>query len=254
MLLLSPCIILVFLSSGCATSAPARRKEPWIPPPRVDWKQIATTQVAPVENGFRILDDNGTQGRFPCAMSVSRLAPDGNDPSDPRATTLPATPHNEFLIWNNMFDNLPAISEAFPIVERNLGEYPTDPALIVSAARAFHAGLSLVYAVNQPREDQFEMLGVVHDTETGKPIAVLHALTTSRPRPQGQHASHDNVDAWEHEARALARTQFKKAAVDCLRELIARDVPQKVDAPEGWKPEGPIAPVVWPPRYFQFHP
>lgn len=241
-------VLVLFFTSGCATQS-ASRKQLWKAPPRIEWHQLTTQPVSPVENDYRILDDAQTQGRFPCAMSVSRMAVSESEVPGAPALILPATPHNEFLIWNNMFDNLPAISEAFPVVERNLGEYPADPALIVSTARAFHAGLCLIYAANQPEENRFEMMGVVHDTDSGRPIAVIHASTMSRPRSRHEKKVRNNVDAWEREARALTRAEFRKKAVLCLRELIARDVPRKVDAPEGWRHEFPVPPIVWPPIY-----
>ncbi|MCG3131332.1 MAG: hypothetical protein FLDDKLPJ_02122 [Phycisphaerae bacterium] len=240
-------LLITLALSGCASTP---RETPWVAPPRVAWDDLTPSPVPVVRDGYRILDEAPTHGRFPCAMSVSRMASEVLDADQDGPLVVPATPHNEFLIWNNLFDNLPAVSEAFPVVERNLGERPADAALVLSAARAFHAGVSMIYAVNAVAQDRYEMLGVLHDAATGQPIAVLHAEGERAPRPEDYETTYNNVDAWDYEARALARRKFKKLAVACLRDLIANDVPQKTKAPEGWVPDRPLAPVHWPPRYF----
>ncbi len=233
----------------CGCAAPESKK-PWVAPQRVAWSDVATEPVESVENGYRIVQSDATEGLFPCALAVSRIAAETPRTNAGGSLAAPSTPHNEFLIWNTSFDNLPAVSEAFPVVERDLGEYPVEPQLILSAARAFHAGLSLIYAVNQLAPEKYEMLGVLHDTKTGKPIAVFHTVNETIIRPKNAKKAHNNVDAWEYEARALARLQFKSLALACFRELIAHDVPQRQEPPEGWTPNRPLAPMHWPPRYY----
>jgi len=252
-------MMMTLCGSGCASSS--RMKGPWTPTPKVDWSDLAAQPVGGVQNGFLILEESPSSGRFPCSMSVSRMAAEipgeaggatrASDAAGAPALAVPATPHNEFLTWNTSFDNLPAISETFPVIERDLGEYAPEPGLLLSAANAFGAGLSLVYAVNAIAPTRYEILGVLHDTRTGLPIAVVHTVNESIERPQKHERAPNNTDAWEYEGRALARAQFKRLTVECIRDLIARDTPEKTAVPEGWTPDRPLAPAHWPPRPFQ---
>jgi hypothetical protein len=243
----------VSLTAACRAKASVR---PWTAKPTVPWDYVATQSFEPVQNGFHVLIPQPTRGLFPAAMAVSRVAfetPSGDlyGYNDPRIAESPrrlcADPRNEFLQWNRAFDSLMAVSEVFPIVERDLGGGPAEPAQILAAFRALHAKIGLIYGVNEITADKAEMFGVLYEVESGRGLAALHAQAESLI-PFVERVEGSEFDLWETDARAIVRTRFEKLLFACLRELIIHDEPERIDAPEGWTPAGPIMPVEWPPR------
>lgn len=240
-------VILLSIIPGCAPKA----EELWVQQPQVHWDDLAAAPVSAVDGRYVILEPGPSQGRFPCSVAVSRVSvQDEGDGS--RTRQVPVTPQNEFLIWNSAFDELWAVGEVFPVAQRALGGGQAEPRLIVSASRAFGATLSLIYGFNEVSPTRCELLGVLHESETARPIAIIHAAAESVPRPEDEKPAPNNVDAWEHEARALARSRFRELMIQCMLELIARDTPVRENVPEGWTPVYPTRPMEWPPR--DWHP
>lgn len=240
--------LLAIAVTGCASS---KEVDAWTPTPIAQWRHI-TVGVAPeVENGYRITIDDPIEGLFPASLGVTRVGLIAEEEDSrivrPRLVT---DPRNEFLQWNASLDDQMAVSEVFPIAERDLGGGEAEPEQILAAFRALHATLSMVYAVNELSEDRTEIIAVLHENSTGRRIAAMHAMATSIPLPE-DYDEKDPVDLWKYDSRALARAELEKHLRACMRELIARNVPTKVDVPAGWKPEGPLRPVEWPPRFYR---
>jgi hypothetical protein len=235
------------LFGGCCSE---KREEVWIAPPRVHWEHVSTDPVRAVDQGYRILLREPTSGMFPASIGVTRIAIEVTDERAQSTKPLLMTnPRNEFLQWNRAFDDLMAISEVFPIVNRDLGGHEADPPQIIAATRALHAKLGMVYAVNELSPTVVEMFGVIYDTKTARPIASIHAREESEPRPEVEPDEHP--DLWKTDARALVRQAFERRVHACLREMIERDERTTTKIPEGWTPAGPVRPVEWPPRHFR---
>ena len=236
---------LVFcLTVGCA----AKTVEFWTPSPQVCWEDLSTRPVEPVHDGYRIIKAEPTRGLFPASIGVTRVALQTNgEKTAARPKHLLRDPRNEFLRWNSAFDDQMAVSEVFPIDQRDLGGAAAEPEQIVAAWRGLHARIGFVYAVNQLSETGAEMIGALYDVASAEPIATVHAQAFSIIRPEEDHGP---ADLWETDSRALVRAEFARHVYECLRELISRDVPALVESPEGWTPPGPIRPVEWPPRGF----
>lgn len=240
--------------AGCA---PRERVHSWHPQPPVPWEYVSAQSLEPVRNGFRILIPQPTTALFPASIGVTRVAiepPTGdlfgfNDPLIARSVRrLYADPRNEFLQWNRAFDELMAISEVFPIKERDLGGGPAEPGQILAAFNALHAKLGLIYAVNEKTADQAEMFGVLYEAESGRQLAVIHAEAESLV-PFDERVEDSELNLWETDARAIVRQRFERLLFACLRTLIRHDQPELIEAPEGWKPAEPSRPVEWPPRF-----
>ena len=231
---------------GCAASQ--RTAQVWTPPSRVTWQEIGAASGASLQDGFQIVTSGPTRGIFPAAVGVTRIAVRDNQPagtsSDGR-TLLARDPRNEFLRWNSTFDNLMAISEVFPIDQRNLGGAPAEPVAVLAAVRAFDARLGLIYAFNEISEAEAEMFGVLYDAKLVQPIALLHARAASALTPEQRQSYRANL--WENDARALVRDKFEHNLRSCVRELVAADEPAEVIAPEGWAPVPAAIPPAWPP-------
>ena len=233
-----------------AAGAPPKKKteEIWSPPPKVLWSDLIDRDVEPLTNGYVMLDAQPSIGRFPTSVAVSSVAMEVSErASGARRSYLPPRPKNEFLMWNSAFDDQMAISEVFPIAQRDLGGGSADPEQVVAAFRALHAGLGFIYATNYNSKVQTEMIGVLYECATAEPIAIFHAQEDSIvPPPEEDDKS---IDLWKYDSRALVRQEFEHLVYDCLRELILTDRYERIDVPEGWTPENQIIPVEWPPKY-----
>lgn len=199
-----------------------------------------------------MLASNPTDGLFPANLAVTRVAAE-NLPEGSANRTEPillADPRNEFLQWNSTLDDQMAVSEVFPVAQRDLGGGDAEPGQILAAFRALHARLGLIYAVNDLSPNETEMFGMLYDTTNSTPVAAFHAQATSTTPPGEEKdcGRHDPFDVWEKDSRALVRAEFAKQLHASIRELILNDQPRMMDAPEGWKPEVSARSVAWPPR------
>ena len=235
------------LALGCA----GKQVDVWIPPPRVGWDDVSTHPVPPIADEYKILRNEPTKGLFPCNMAVSRVAVNVAEDDDMTLTRqLIREPRNEFLAWNSAFDDQMAVSEVFPITQRDLGGAPVDPRQIIAANRALSAKIALVYAMNELSETESEMIGALYSTEGVEPIAAVHARAKS-VEPLASERNYEPTDLWETDSKALVREKFERIVYACVRELIHRDEPAIIQAPSGWTPAGPIRPVEWPPRQYR---
>lgn len=234
---------LACLSGASCCSTPKKAPEPvWIPRPRVEWNRLVAQAPSAVNNEFKIVAE-GTSGLFPANLAVTRVAI--SEGEDAGAPMLFADPRNEFLQWNRTFDDQMAISEVFPIDQRDLGGGVAEPAQILAAFRGLHARLGLIYAVNEVSPTQAEMFGVFYDTHASRPVAFIHADAQSVPLTKEEQ---ETANPWETDSRALVRAKFEKFAYAAVHRLIVGDQRERTDPPEGWTPAGPIRPVEWPPR------
>lgn len=240
-------IVSVLLLTGCA----AKKSPPWIPPPRVHWQHLSTTPLTTVYDGYVILEERPSTGRFPAALAVTKInvTRDYNDDGSELAFIAPK-PKNEFLMWNSVFEKHMAVSEVFPIAHRNLGGGPANSDRITDAFRALDARIGLIYGTNRLDKDHTEMIGVLYDIPSAKPIASIHAQARSSYPSASDKGT--NVDLWATDSRARARERFQTNVCACMRELIARDTPHSMDVPSGGIPAGPVRTVSWPPHRVPF--
>jgi hypothetical protein len=185
---------------------------------------------------------------FPTDVAVTRVAKVSTDDGGETAE-LYADPRNEFLRWNSVFDDQMAVSEVFPVQQRDLAGAPAEPGQIIAASRGLDADMTLIYAVNELAANETEMFGVLYEVSTAKPLAAVHARASAPPCDADCPDAGDPYHAWATDSRVLVRDRFAELAHDCMRELILHDQPVSTPAPEGWKHEHPPYPAHWPPTY-----
>ena len=241
--MLLPAVLAVWVVTvGCATEQVTR----WTPSPRVQWGDISPGDIGTVDQGYRLLLSERTEGLFPASLGVTRFAFVPSDCIEPFGPKLVADPQNEFLQWNYAFDDQMAVSEVFPIAQQNLGGANASADQILRSVHALNGGLGLIYAVNELSETETEMLGVLYDATAAAPLASVHARAITIRREEGDEAE-DEGGMWETDSRALVRQKFQRQMHACVRDLILQDQPAPVESPDGWTPVGPIMPVEWPP-------
>lgn len=237
--------LLFVLTGGCCAPPKKNPESCWTPRPAVPWSRVVSESAPMPQEGFEIVASQPTVGLFPANMAVTRVAIAEGDEGAGEAT-LVADPRNEFLQWNRAFDDQMAISEVFPISQRDLGGGAADPSQILAAFRGLHARLGLIYAVNDKSPTESEMFGALYDTENGKPVVLIHAHALSVVTNDDPNKP---ADPWETDSRALVRKKFEKFAYQAIHTLIVSDQPSRSEPPAGWVPAGPIRPVEWPPRH-----
>jgi len=242
-------LAVVALGTGCASARKAQAPV-WTSRPVVGWNRVAPVPVPELSDEYRILVPQPTVGLFPANLAVTRVAVEEAESAVNGAdSTLFADPRNEFLQWNRAFDDQMALSEVFPINQRDLGGGEADPAQILAAFRGLDARLGLIYAVNELSPTESEMIGALYDTSASRPVAAFHAHAVSvQPAEEKQGDKTTKPDMWETDSRAIVRAKFEKLVYAALRNLIIHDQPSRTEPPAGWTPAGPIRPVEWPPR------
>lgn len=243
------CALFLLASIGCA---PRKKAEIEIPRPRVSWSHITPWAVPPLNNQYRVVVAQPTQGLFPANIAVTRVALRDVKPHPSSVATviepvILKDPRNEFLKWNTVFDDQMAVSEVFPIDQFALGGGEAIPEQVVASFRALHARLGLIYAVNELNDLETEMIGTLYDTVTAKPVAHFQTQAHSVLPPDGKEPK-PPIDLWTTDSKALARADFEHLVYECVRELILNDQPAAVEAPTGWQPVLPRFPVAWPPQ------
>ena len=220
--MLSTVLVASVVTVGCA----ADRSTKWTPPP-VRWSDISPGDIGTVEQGYRLLLSERTEGLFPVSLGVTRFAFVPTDGVVPFGPKLVADPQNEFLQWNYAFDDQMAVSEVFPVVQQNLGGASASPDQILRSVHALNGGIGLIYAVNDLSETETEMLGVLYDTAMTTPLASIHARSITI-RPEEADEAADKGDMWKMDSRALVRQTFQRYVHACVRELILQDHPAAV--------------------------
>lgn len=237
-------VVAASLTAGCA----AKRVEFQLPVyGRTFWRHITTEPAPRVEDQYRIVVDEPTEGLFPANLGVTRVSVEllAEQVGMERPVLL-TDPRNEFLRWNAALDDLFAVSEVFPISEFDLGGGPVEPEQILAAFRALHARLGLVYAMNRMRDDRSEILAVLYDSVTTKPLAYFHASAKSIEPPEVNDKEPRNLRKTDSEA--LVRIKFEQMVHSCVRALILHDEPGEVETPTGWR-RAERGPVEWPPTH-----
>jgi len=239
----------IVVMSGCASS---QRVAAWGPAPYVHWQNVSPLPVKPLENSYRIVTDQPTQGLFPANIAVTRvgLVPVDDEPGQ-FVPVVYKDPRNEFLQWNSSFDDQMAISEVFPVDQFDLGGGLAEPDQVVAAFHGLHADLGLIYAMNELAPNQTEIIAALYDVERARPIAYLQASAKSTPPPDesGCRTASDknHADLWRTDSNALVRKKFEQILYACVYDLIQKDQPELIDVPEGWKRVEPERPAAWPP-------
>ena len=232
------------LAGGCAHQC----KDTWQRKPQTLWRHVVAQPIIPPRDTYRIYVPRPTKGLFPANIAVTRVAMERIGDTNRTLPRLFADPRNEFLQWNSTFDDQMAISEVFPIDQRDLGGGPAEPEQILASFRALHARLGLIYAVNELSRNESEMFGALYDTSSLQPLASFHAHSDSLEPPEDAEDEADPYHLWTTDSRALVRAKFARMVYACVRQLVVNDEPSAIEATTGWRSDGPTRPVEWPPR------
>jgi len=236
----------LLLATGCAKST----RDMFCPThPVVGWAELSGGQDVAVAEGYRLLVHEPTKGVFPTSVGVARIAATG-EIGGVETLTLNTRPEVDFLDWNSCFDDLRPVSEAFPINIMGMNGDPVAVGTLLDNAHALRAGMVLAYSEEQPTLERYEIRGVLYQVSTKRALASIHAVSyVQKPvDPDERYSGSDPADNLERvDPREDARHTFEQDTRACLLALMAKDEPADTVKPEGWIPDRPIEPIIWPP-------
>ena len=244
-----PAVALMVMLAGCATTN-KKPPEVWVAPPYVGWADISAQSMPDVNQEYKLLASEPTKGLFPAAIAVTRVSREKTEEDEPGAPPKPRIsvhPKNETLRFNSAFDDLVALSEVFPIAQRTLGGGDAVPSQILAAYRALDARIGLIYAVNELSPAETEVIAVLYEVRTGRPLACYHCAEASKLPPDEAEKNARKVDYWETDSKAISRRTFERLVHASLRELILRDEPAPLEDKSSWTPIVPPLRPEWPP-------
>jgi hypothetical protein len=246
-------VVACLLAAGCSQT-----DEPAFEPtsPVVRWADLVSSEVALPEDGFTLLVTQPTKGLFPASLGVARLAavtPESAESGEPLTSRiiLAEEPAHDFLRWNSAFDDVRPVREVFPISWIALNGREVTAANVVDACRAMTGRMCLVYCQTDVSVSESEARGVMYEAVTGRPLATIHARGVYVAPESDEAAPEDGDDASRDgpplTPRLVSEDRFEALVRACMLQLAANDQPQPPAPEEGWVPEGPLAPPVWPP-------
>jgi hypothetical protein len=246
---LATCLVLLIAGLLAAAGCSKKDRYTFFPThPVVGWERLGGANDVEVAEGYRLLVDGRTQGVFPTSIGVARLAGQGGPTGG--GLMLASKPEVDFLAWNSCFDDFRFVSEVFPINAMAMNGAEIAMPSVLENAQAMRAGLVLSYTEEQLVPERYELRGVLYEASSRRPLASLHSVAfIQRPTKQDEHyRGSDPADDLERcDPRIAARRMFEQYARDCLLALAANDEPAETIAPDGWIPDRPIEPIIWPP-------
>lgn len=219
-----PVTIVTLALLGCTAQQAARYER------RIHLRELAR-DIAAVSDGWRLLAQDATQGRFGCSLAIAKLAA----AEQAGVVKLVALTPAEEAYWTNAVcgvSELGALQFISPISVR-----PAEPGVetLCAAARSLEASLLLLYAPNRYGPNTAQVLGVIYDLKSGRPIASLHASASIRAEggeevaPDRERGDQRQVDAYYQASRA-----FEQYLLACLNRLIANDSSPPTTQPHRW--------------------
>jgi len=259
--------MLVFIVALVVLTGCERRAKPvfTVPTATVAWRDLIDGDVKPPDNDYSLLVSGPTTGEFPVSLAVARIgavAPDEPDPPGPGEYTLAMdmVPTHDFLRWNSVFHDIRPISEVFPLSRVSLNGQNVNVDAILDATVAMTGRTCLVYATADLTATESEIRGVLYSAESGKALAIIHArgVYVEPNEDERDDATRRSSESGLEKLltpctpRLVAEDRFRNLVRDCVLALLKNDRPAIPESENGWVPEGPLAPPIWPPVYFNW--
>jgi hypothetical protein len=218
------CLGVALAVSGCATTPPPIYER------RMQIRDIAA-DVGPVEDAHQLLSPEETVGRFSCSLAIAKLVA-----ADQAGTVnlVELTPAEE-AYWIEAVRGVMELRDLQFLT--SISVRPEEPRTdtLCAAADALETSLLLLYAPNRHGPNSAQVLGVLYDVKTRKPIASLQASATflnekgEEIAPDDERGDHREIDAYFQASRA-----YEHHLLECLSELIRDDSSLPGTQPHQW--------------------
>lgn len=229
--------------AGCQKQTP----EVIVYEPPLELADLAAGLPEP-DNGYALLVDDASRGRFSSVLAIARLAVDpARDTWRLEFAPLNAT---EQAHWSDAVRGLDPVRKPLFLTRRNTELTGRDFDGLCRAAARRNARLLLVYTVNSTGPNTAQVLGVLYELTDRTPLATFHAAAHYvnedgvEESPNPKKGDYRDIDA-----RYQAQRQFEQHVTDCLRELIELDQPVPAVHPDD-KWTSPFIERWWVPRQY----
>jgi len=242
----------VTLLIGCQPKVPIGYQRQLAP-------DLFTPGVEPAENSYRLLIEPQSEGAFPCTLAIARVEPDESAAGD---FLLAETPTSEPALrltvakmspaeqarWTEAFRGMLAIRDLRFLDPLSLKDRGNDTTGLLRTAARVDASFLLTYLVNRFGPNSAQLIGVLYDVGTTRPVAVVHAYRQYLDE-EGREVMVDVKPGDQRQIDALyqATARFENLTVACMRELLRGDRPAEEKRPHRWKPLCPFWHPLWPP-------
>lgn len=220
---------LLLTALGCATPVHTLR-------PVLGLADLTGQNIEIPANTYRLTEARPSYGRFPCAIAVARLSwqdelPDRSD----RSLVLEPLRDDEAARWNQLFDNISAVTETFPVSPTYLAEQPTTAQAVVASAAAVHAGLCIVFSQGETADNAASAVAAIYEAPSGRLLGVANAQVASDLPPSQQNRSSGSArQAAASSARQQAIRQLQDLIHQIVWQLVQLDRPAPATQPSPW--------------------
>jgi hypothetical protein len=222
----------------CVVAGCAKEPVPVAYAPRVTVADFAGELPMP-QDGYQMLVQEPTTGRFTCGLAVARLRADSEDGAP--VISVGALSPAEQAYWVETFRGVAALTDTSFLAPVTLKAEPEPLTALCRAAGTLGAKLLLVYVPGQIGPNSAEVLGVLYDVPTQRPLATLHRTMTIRneegvelPAVELVRDTKPRQELREHDAYYQTGRAFEQLTLQCVRELLQVDTPPSSTQPHRW--------------------
>jgi len=205
-------LLMVVPLVGCAAGPRACRQD------LVGLDKLVGREVEVSDGAYRLLADGSTRGRFPCSVGVAKFVRQGEvGCGSQEHLSLASLGRKGVVYWNELFDDISAVSEVFPIESGHLPTESVEAGDVVAAAARLHAGLCVVVSDGCVSGTGRQAVAAVYDATTGLPVVVAKSDVIS--------CCCESADSGccEDGVRRQATGQLEKLVHRAMWELVQRD-------------------------------
>jgi len=180
-------------------------------------------------SGFVVLEEK-SEGRWPGALAVAFI----DEAADGAGIQITTLKEEIATWWNQLFTTVPVVREVLVMDPLTLVSPNDDIDAILAAARRLKTDLVLLYGYASAPSGHAALTGVIRDTYTGSPVALVRAQ--AGPADYTPHRVDTVHEDMRHiDPNYIVARQFEQQVRQCVLELISRDVPVSTTQPSAWE-------------------
>lgn len=197
--------------------------------PTLTAADLGGTNVRCPPIGFVVLEEK-SEGRWPGALAVAFI----DEAADGAGIQIATLKEEIATWWNQLFTTVPVVREVLVMDQLTLVSPNDDINAILATARRLKTDLVLLYGYASAPSGHAALTGVIRDTHTGSPVALVRAQ--AGPADYTPHRVDTvNEDMRHIDPNYIVARQFEQQVRQCVLELISRDVPVLTTQPSEWE-------------------
>lgn len=204
--------------------------------------ELGATGPAIENDGYRLLSNQRTNGRFPCSVAVTRLkksaAGTQERPYEIAPIRAPAASR-----WNNLLELDPLVREVGILGKYGLPLKSVSIADLLKESDRLGYALTVIYSESGDEGYVSEQVGVMWDNRSHTPLAVFQSSATGDPEAKIKKDTPESEDPRILVAGFMAGRALHQLAASALWELAAQDDRSTTTQPSPWNGERPYMPM-----------